>query len=381
MRNAPEPRLAVGTMTGTSLDGLDVAAVAIEGEGLAMRAALVAHRSFPLGLAARLRDACDGKPAPAGEFAGLARAFGLAHAEAIAATLAGHRPGLTPDLIAVHGQTIFHRPPVSWQLVNPFPIASAFDCPVASDLRGADLAAGGQGAPITPLADWILFRGESARAVVNLGGFCNLTVLPPASRPEAEAAIAGFDACACNQVLDAAARTALGKPFDADGATAAGGVPDGPAVHRLRDLLERQRREGRSLGTGDEAGAWVTDHAPRLRPADLLASAAAAVGGAIGAAIREGLTRFGPDVGEILLAGGGARNRALVAAIAAEARCPCRTTADVGVPIEAREAMGMAILGTLAFDGAPTTLPQVTGRRVHQIADALWCLPRRSLRG
>lgn len=371
-------RLAVGTMTGTSLDGIDVAVVAIEGRGLAIRATPLAHRSFPLGLADRLRAACDGRPATAGEFAGLARAFGLAHVEAIRAALEGRRP----DLIAVHGQTVFHRPPDSWQLVNPFPIADAFGCPVASDLRGADLAAGGQGAPITPLADWVLFRGPSPRAVVNLGGFCNITVLPAADDPGALSSIAGFDACACNQVLDAAAREALGKPFDADGAVAARGSPDTGATTRLRALLDRQRSEGRSLGTGDEAAAWVEAHAARLGADALLASATSAVGGAIGAAIRDGFARGRSSTGgEVLLAGGGARNRALAASIAASAGFPCRTSADAGIPIEAREAIGMAILGTLARDGVPTTLPQVTGRRETATADALWCLPRASVVG
>jgi len=363
-------------MTGTSLDGLDVAAVAIEGRGLSMRVELVAHRSFPLRLAARLRAACDGKAETAGGFAGLAREFGLAHVDAIRETLGDRRP----DLIALHGQTVFHRPPVSWQLINPFPVAEAFGCPVASDLRGADLAAGGQGAPITPLADWILFRAGGPRAIVNLGGFCNVTVLPAAGRTDALDAIAGFDACACNQVLDGAAREALGVPFDADGATAAAGRADADATARLRDLLDRQRREGRSLGTGDEAAAWIVAFAPRLAAADLLASAVAAVGGSIGAAIGEGFARLGSGrEGEILLAGGGARNRTLSAAIAAAAGRPARTAEAAGVPIEAREAMGMAILGSLALDGVETTRPQVTGRGRSTVADALWCLPRGSL--
>jgi len=376
-RNAsPHRRLVVGTMTGTSLDGLDLAAVEVAGRGLALRAALRGHRSFALPLADELRRACDGVPATAGAFAALALAFGRAHAEAIGRLVRDLDLG-GPDLIAVHGQTVFHRPPVSWQLVNPFPIATAFGCPVASDLRGADLAAGGHGAPITPLADWILFRGPEPRTVVNLGGFCNLTVLPADDEPEPLASIAGFDACACNQVLDAAARRSLGTPFDRDGAVAASGAADETATSALRTLLDRQRGEGRSLGTGDEAGAWVEVHANRLSPADLLASAVAGVGGSIGAAIRDGFARLGrKPAGSVLVAGGGARNRPLVAAIAAAAGLPCRLSDADGVPLEAREAMGMAVLGALAFDGMPTTLPQVTGRGEHPVADALWCLPR-----
>ena len=171
-------RHVVGVMTGTSIDGMDVALVRVTGRGLDMRAELVRHISAPLGdLQPRLRAAADQQPMTAGEFAQLVWDFGVLHANVIERLLQAEKR--KPDLICIHGQTVFHQPPISWQLVNPAPIAARFDCPVVSDLRQADLAHGGQGAPITPIADWILFRDSTrTRAIVNLGGFCNVTIVP-----------------------------------------------------------------------------------------------------------------------------------------------------------------------------------------------------------
>lgn len=359
-------RLAIGTMTGTSLDALDIALVRASGEGLGMRVTMQAHATHDLGgLRPRLRAACDGTPMPAGEFAALAREFGSLHADAARSIAAGR----SIDLAAIHGQTIFHAPPVSWQLVNPWPLAQALGCPVVSDLRGADLALGGQGAPITPLADWVLLRHPEPTAVVNLGGFCNITWLP--GEAEGPEGIRGADICPCNHLLDAAARAALGEPFDRDGACAREGKPDPTATDDLRALLARAEAAGRSLGTGDESVAWVTSQAARLPPATLLATVAHAIGSHIGRAATARARR-------VVLAGGGARNRAVVDAIERiAAPAPARPSTELGLPIEARECAEMAVLGLLAWDGVPITLPAVTRRSPGSARDGLWCLPSR----
>lgn len=370
-------------MTGTSLDGIDLAAVRLTGRGLAMRAALVHHTAAPLDdLAHDLRAIAEQKPMTAGDIARLSRDFALAHARAIASLLRDMQFERAPDLIAIHGQTVFHQPPHSWQMFNPWPIAQAFGCPVVTDLRGADLAAGGQGAPITPLADWILFRDAAeARAVVNLGGFINITSLPRADGDDRVHAIRGRDLCACNQVLDAVARRALGKPFDKDGQAASRGTADDAAVDALLDILHSQSELGRSLGTGDEAAAWVDRFVAHLGPDDLAASATEAIGRTVREAVNA-INEEGDEarIGSIILAGGGAKNRALVNAIAAERGgrrfITCRTSEDVGVPVEAREALAMAVLGALAWDGVPITLPAVTGGPQSPHRAGLWCLPR-----
>ena len=360
-------RHVAGTMTGTSIDGLDAALVAVRGRGLAMQCRVVRHRAFefPADLASRLRSAAEQAPLSAGAFARLALEFGRFHAECLVTLLASERA----DLVVVHGQTVFHAPPVSWQLVETAPIAERLGTTVVSNLRQVDLAAGGEGAPITPLADWVLFRAAHSRAVVNLGGFCNATLLPAGTGPDA---VRGFDACACNQVLDAVARRALHEPYDRDGQAALRGTPDPDLRAELGDLLLAQRAARRSLGTGDELGAWVERAAARLAPSDTAATAAEAVGLAIGSLLREeGIE----SDGDILLAGGGARHQRVSRAIGEAARCTVRALDDVGVPIEVREAAEMAVLGALAEDGVDITLPAVTGRGPTRSRAGSWVRP------
>lgn len=360
-------RTVVGCMTGTSIDSIDAAVVRVEGAGLDLSARLEAFVSDPLGgIAGRLRSYAEGGALAAGEAAELARDFGARHAEVIRAA-AGDRP---IDLIAVHGQTVFHRPPLTVQLVDPWPIAEAFGCRVVSDLRAADCVRGGQGAPITPLVDWVLLRvPDRTRVVVNLGGFCNLTVVPGGL---GLGAVRGFDVCACNQVLDGVARVSLGAPFDRDGAAALAGRVDDAALADLRAILTRQAGEGRSLGTGDEAAAWVGRSAGRLGRAAGPTTAAAGVSGVIGDAVERASADVGHGPVDVLLAGGGARNAALVRGI--EARIagssgPAGITVREldreldGVDAASREAVAMGVLGALADDGVEITLPGVTGRR------------------
>ncbi|MDZ4831064.1 MAG: anhydro-N-acetylmuramic acid kinase [Phycisphaerae bacterium] len=366
----PRIRLVIGVMTGTSMDGLDAALVSIRGSGRSLEASLVRQHAarFPEPLAAQLRRAANQTPMSAGAFAQLAYDFGAFHADALRPLVASER-GRPIDLVVAHGQTVYHAPPLSWQLLNAAPIVAALGCPVVCDLRQADLLAGGQGAPITPLADWIIFRAERDRAVVNLGGFCNATLLRGSAGPEG---VRGTDVCACNQVLDAVARHVLNAEFDVDGAAAARGTLDNLATHELRALLDAQRTSRRSLGTGDEAGAWIDAHCTRLRADDLAASAVAAIAETIAAALWDaGLS----ESAEVLLAGGGANNAALVAAIAQSTKRLTRTLDAVGIPIEARESMEMAVLGALAADGVPISLPAVTHRGTTVVREGAWSFP------
>jgi 1,6-anhydro-N-acetylmuramate kinase len=353
MTSTSRTRHVIGCMTGTSLDGIDAALVRVEGSGLEMKVELVALSSRSLGsVAESLRRLATAQPMTAQEVAAASLLLGELHAD-ICKALAAEAPGV--DLVVLHGQTVVHQPPVSLQLINPWPVAHQFGCDVVSDLRGADLAAGGEGAPITPLADLVLYRRvKGPRLIVNLGGFCNVTHLPADVEPST---IRGFDVCVCNQLLDAVARQAMGQPFDRDGSAAISGTIDRTFLEASRTSLLRQRSDGRSLGTGDERFGFLKELAP-LAPEDQLATAAAAVGSTIGCVLRETDARA-----EVIVAGGGARNRAVVAAVAGEMVEDVRSSDDLGVPIEGREAMAMAVLGALAADGVDVTVPQVTQRQ------------------
>lgn len=331
-------------MTGTSIDALDVAIARIHGNGLEMTAELIAFAQTPLGaLKPSLRAAADQRPMSALDFARLAHRFGVLHAEAIS-SLTG-RLGVTPDLICLHGQTVAHEPPVGWALLDTTPLLSRFECTIVTELRHLDMAHGGQGAPITPLADWILFRGEGPRTIVNLGGFCNVTRLP--GRQGGWNEVTGRDLCPCNHLLDEAARRWLDATMDVDGRAAMKGLADPGLAERLADELGATPNDttdhSKALAQGDEGRALLDRLESLPGVEDRLATLTRAL------AIR--ISRAITPNEELVLFGGGAFNQALVDDLS-EARRPAPTgTGMNGVPASAREALAMAVLGACARDG------------------------------
>lgn len=342
-------RLVAGCMTGTSLDAIDAAVVRVRGAGFAMRAEMTAFATRGLGsVGERLRALASGEAMTAGAIAALSREFSIAIGEVVAEAAYGSKL----DLACVHGQTVFHEPPVSWQLLTPALIAERLGCDVVSDLRAADLAAGGQGAPITPMADWVMYAGSEERAIVNLGGFVNVTLLPAMDTGSFEN-VRGFDVCPCNLALDEAARLGMGCAYDAGGALALCSEADEMVVF---GLLDSTAREGESLGS---AAKWIGVVRRSLEggvEAGVVArSVCAAVARAIGGRVPKGWPVF--------LAGGGAKNGALVEELARVRGSGPRMADEIGVPGYAREAAAMAVLGALCADGVAITLPGVTGCR------------------
>jgi anhydro-N-acetylmuramic acid kinase len=328
-------------MTGTSMDGVDAVAVAIEGRGLNMSASYLGMASSDLGTLESLLRKLATQGGTKDELASAALRLGSITSDTIS-----QLPVASIDAIALHGQTILHDPPTSIQLINPQPIIDTFSCTVLTDPRQADLQLGGQGAPITPLADWIMFRSQTERtSIVNLGGFCNVTLLPADCAPNQ---IHGFDVCCCNLVLNAIARERLGTEFDVGGAVASQGQVDDKVCESLFEYLSEQSKANRSLGSNDDIGTYALLIGSQLSTEDLLASATKAIGNCISGSL---------DTGRILLAGGGVHNTQLIASIP-----NCGTTEVQGVPTQAREAMAMAILGALAEDGVSITLPHITKR-------------------
>jgi anhydro-N-acetylmuramic acid kinase len=171
-------RRIIGAMSGTSADGVDAALVDLTGRGLDIRARLIAHahEPYPPELRERIFAIRHAEAAPLAALAELGRSVTLAYARAV--------KRLDADLadvtaIAAHGQTLYHAPPLTIQWFDPSLLAHVTGCAVVSDFRRADCAAGGQGAPLVPLADWVLFRDDRAdRVLLNLGGIANITWLP-----------------------------------------------------------------------------------------------------------------------------------------------------------------------------------------------------------
>jgi 1,6-anhydro-N-acetylmuramate kinase len=398
----PRVRHVVGCMTGTSLDGLDCALTRITGTGLDMTAEFVGmvSRPFDDDFRATLRHLAEGNPAPPIDYLRAARTLGVLHADAVEALLREHPlapgsargssrgkdalkppraepganggaaeggmfPGL--DFVVAHGQTIWHAPQdtLSWQLFDPWPLVQHLGVPVCYDLRQADLIAGGQGAPITPLADPILYRKAIDRGhacVLNLGGICNDTHFDRQAT-----FVEGGDITVCNILLDGLIQRLIpSMPFDRDGLIAFRGQAIPKVIDDIHELIGRPIINEKSLGREDYDNSFFQQLMHKIADGhaneDILASAVVAVA----SNIRSVLCDLNPDV--VILAGGGARNRALAANIAKPTlydgkRFRCILSDDLGIPCETREAVGFAVLGALSQDGVPITLPRVTGAK------------------
>lgn len=347
-------------MSGTSGDGVDAALVELI-DGPHPRVTLRAHRHRPFPESTRdaVLRAGSGASLTAAGIAELHAALGDAYAAAALEVMAGSP---RPSVIGVHGQTIAHLPAraATLQIGDAARVAVRTGIATVSDFRSADVAAGGQGAPLTPFADHLLFADGTPRVIVNLGGIANLTLLPDAD----PAHVRGFDSGPGNAVLDAVARLG-GMPFDRDGAGARRGRVAASALERALEHPYFARRAPKSTGREDFGDAFAADLVRDVRDAggtldDALATATALTARTVADALR----REAPDVPwlEALVAGGGAANPALVDALVdALAPIAVRRTDAVGVPAAAREAMAFALLALYRVLGRTNTLPRCTG--------------------
>lgn len=361
-------RIVAGCMTGTSLDGLDVALVRIVGTGLAMKAELIGHHALSMfeDLRSTLMSLALGEAAEPLVYMRAARALGELHADALEGLLAEF-PGITCDFVTAHGQTIWHAPrdkqgPKSWQLFDPWPIVRRLKLPVCYDLRQADLIAGGEGAPLTPIADWVMYR-EHSKWVVNLGGVMNMTGLADALDE-----VRAGDVGPCNLMLDGLCRRLFNQRYDKNGELALGGKVDPVVMAEAFDERFGLDHHG-SMGREQYSDRWLDQliavTQPLAKPADILRTACHRIALSINTETSTCPLQRKPRV---VLAGGGARNQALVKQILEDVDGHVILSDDLGIPCEAREAMGFVVLGALSQDGVPISLPQVTGAVVPGVA-------------
>lgn len=356
-------RIIAGVMTGTSGDGVDVALARIAPDW-SWRLLGWQHAGF----APRERRAILAVAGGAAGPAELARLhFGLGRRIGAAVRAACQTAGVAPGrlaLVASHGQTVFHQGRVaSLQIGAPAAIAAAAGAAVVSDFRAADIAQGGEGAPLVPWADWRLFQHPARyRVALNLGGIANLTLLPPGGSADE---VIGFDTGPGNMACDALMQELSGgrRSFDRGGALGLRGqVQAGLLRGWLRHPFFR-RPPPKSAGREQFGAAYVRELRRRARgaaAADLMATLAALTAATVALGVRRGGRRA--LAAEVIAAGGGVRNRAIMAALArALPRCRWRTSDEVGVPAQAREALAFALLGEAYLRGEPANLPRVTG--------------------
>ena len=358
-------RLVIGLMSGTSHDGVDAAAARITGTAAGMRARLIAHtyRPYPAALRKRLSDTATLTAADVCELNAL-----VGEALALAALSCAKAAGIDkPDAIASHGQTIWHSPPrgkkygSTLQIGEPAVIARRTGVPVVSGFRAADMVEGGQGAPLVPYADYLLFKKKAPVVLHNLGGISNLTLVTP----EVEG-VRAFDTGPANSLMDAAMRRFFGRPFDRAGSRARKGRLDRKLLARM--LAHPYFRKRPPKSTGPEVfGAAMLDEVlkGRRKPEDVLCTLAHLSAESIGLAY-ERFVLPGSGVKEAVFSGGGVRNTFMMGLIRERlAGLRIRTSDELGVPAAAKEALCFAVLGALALEGSPANLLAVTGARAR----------------
>ena len=361
-------RLAVGLMSGTSCDGVDAALVKINGPVHALKIELVAFTYLPYldALRKRLLDPEKSVAEICTLNVELAEAFAAAALEAIAR--AGHAPA-DVAFIASHGHTLCHYPPDAnerfrgtLQLGEAAYIAERTGCDVVSNFRPRDMAAGGQGAPLVPYVDWLLFRrAGQAVATLNIGGIANFTILP-----EKAGEVYAFDTGPGNMLIDGCL-SLLGHEsrYDADGALAA----EGKTIPELRDAIlaheyfnqSPPKSTGREMFGVEAFLKPLLDSYTGLAVTDILATVTEVTAVSIADAFHRFIAaRYAVD--EIVAAGGGVFNSTLMTML--RERLPNVTvssTSDYGIPVDAREAIAFALLGDAFMAGVPANMPGATG--------------------
>ncbi len=394
-RRSPALRV-VGLMSGTSADGIDVALVRISGKPPALRTHLENFTAFPYSPAVRARilRIAEGKKTTSAELSQLNFLLGDLFASAVLrACRLWHTSPRSLDLIGSHGQTVFHQgfPSLflggrkiasTLQLGEPAMIAERTGVTVVADFRPADLAAGGQGAPLVPVVDFLLDRhARRGRVALNIGGIANITAIPPAARPED---VFAFDTGPGNMILDALSRHfSRGRvAFDRDARRALRGQFI-PALldHLLADPYF-QKAPPKSAGREQYGRAFVerilkwgrrhgSSHDDLMRTAALLTSFS------IVRAIREFVVPK-MNAGDLIISGGGARNPLLVAQIAASLpETRIIPAAKFGVSDGAKEAFAFAVLAYETSHGRAANLPAATGARHRAILGKIIYAPPR----
>ena len=379
--------IVAGLMSGTSADGIEAVAAEIELRSGSVRMLGGHHSRYDDRLRADVLAAGSEVPLTAQQIGSLHTRLGDAYAAAVAELVT--RVGARPEAIAMHGQTVAHYPAqgMTLQLGDAARVAVRTGLPVVYDFRSADIAAGGQGAPLVPFADHVLFGARAPIALLNLGGIANLTLLPTREAGD----VIAFDCGPGNMVVDALVRGS-GERFDRDGLRARRGrVREGALAWALGHpyfarrapkstgreefgvpfadaLLAAVRRERTAAGA-DGHDALAREDA--LATSDALATAVALTA----RTIAEALARETPDTvswPELVVAGGGAANGAIMDALrAAVAPVRVRPMDELGVPAPSREALAFAILGAYRLAGLPNTLPRCTGASRAVSAGAL----------
>ncbi|HTV56836.1 MAG TPA: anhydro-N-acetylmuramic acid kinase [Terriglobia bacterium] len=375
-------RWAVGLMSGTSMDGIDAALVELSGRVDRPRIHLRAFRMmpYPSVLRKRLMRIAGGEATTAMEISRLNFALGGLFAESALAVC--NQARIAPHRLAVigsHGQTVFHQgraennrvkkslsPANTLQIGEASIIAERTGAPVVADFRPADIAAGGHGAPLAPVVDYLLFgNSDESVATLNIGGIANVTIVPVRAKPKD---VIGFDTGPGNMVVDELIRYFTGgrRTFDREGQWARRGA----VLQRLLDRILRlpffRQHPPKSAGREQFGSEFVNRyflHEKSSRPEDLVRTATELTVQSVAAALRSTATSA-IQIHRMIVSGGGVHNEFLLERLREILpEIEIAPSDRYGVPADAKEAIAFALLADRRLRGLPGNLPSVTGAR------------------
>ncbi|MBI2956087.1 MAG: anhydro-N-acetylmuramic acid kinase [Acidobacteria bacterium] len=372
----------LGLMSGTSADGIDVALVRITGRRRHLRAKLENFCTIPYPARVRqavlrLANANQKRVVSVAAVSQLNFLLGELFAEAAVRAARRFRvPLQSIDLIGSHGQTVYHQPSreafagrrvvSTLQLGEPQVIAERTEIPVVGNFRPRDMAAGGQGAPLVPFVDYLLYRHpRRGRVALNIGGIANVTVIPAGAEPED---VVAFDTGPGNMVIDAVVErlTNRRQRFDRQGALAARGQPLEPLLAQLLRHPYFRRRPPKSTGREEFGSAFVEQllrRAGRARPADIVRTATELTVRSIAESFRRFIL-LQARIEEVILSGGGAKNNFLIQRLRESLPgLEFLAAGRLGVDEKAKEAFAFAVLAYRTWRREPANLPSATGAR------------------
>lgn len=351
----------MGLISGTSMDGVDAALVEFADHECKVRHSH--SHSYSEELRRQLLDASRTPEKCSIDLIGsLDRQIGECFRDAAMELLkkSGVNAG-SITAIGSHGQTLRHQPrapqPYSLQIGDPNIIATGTGITTVADFRRADIAVGGEGAPLAPaFHNWLFNRAEANRVVLNIGGIANVTVLPASATP-----VIGFDTGPGNTLLDSHARKVLDQPYDAAGAWAAGGTVDQALLEAMISDPYFEKDAPKSTGFEYFNDQWLDEKlagAAKTTPADLQATLAELTA----RSVADATFKYLPDVDEVLVCGGGVHNQDLLQRLE---RCfsgrMVTSTESYGLHPDWVEAAAFAWLAKRRLEGKPGNLPEVTG--------------------